>query len=293
MFSESTSTAVRPPRILSNTSEIFAIVQAARTAGKTIGLVPTMGALHDGHLSLVETSVRECDMTVTTIFVNPFQFGSGEDLSSYPRSEGTDIQRLTELGVDVVFIPEVNEMYPPGFSTSINPPAIAEPLEGRCRPGHFQGVSTVVLKLLHLIPADIVYFGQKDYQQSLVIRQTIHDLNAPVRMVLCPTVRTPKGLALSSRNACLSPDESEQALALSRSLNLAADLVQQGQRDAAAIVAKMRQVFADARIARIDYIALANPETLADTRHVTQPTMALVAAWVGNTRLIDNELLVP
>ena len=293
MLSESTSATVRQPRILSYTSEIYSVVRAARAAGKTIGLVPTMGALHAGHLSLVEASMRECDRTVTTIFVNPVQFGSGEDVTSYPRTESADVGRLAELGVDVVFVPDANEMYPPGFSTYVNPPTIAEPLEGRCRPGHFRGVTTIVLKLLHLIPADIAYFGQKDYQQSLVIQQMVQELNISVRIVLCPTVRETNGLALSSRNAYLSPNEREQALALSRSLRVAAELVQQGQRDAAAIVARMRQVFSDAGVPRIDYIALVHPETLAEVRHVTQPTIALVAAWIGNARLIDNELLAP
>ena len=293
MLSESTSAAVRQPRILSHTSEIYSIVRAARAAGKTIGLVPTMGALHAGHLSLVETSVRECDVTVTTIFVNPVQFGPGEDMTSYPRTESADVGRLAELGVDIVFIPDAHEMYPPDFSTYVNPPTIAKPLEGRCRPGHFRGVTTIVLKLLHLIPADIAYFGQKDYQQSLVIRQMVQDLNISVRIVLCPTVRETNGLALSSRNAYLSPDEQEQALALSRSLRVAAELVQQGQRDAAAIVARMRQVFGDAGVTRIDYIALVHPETLAEVRLVTQPTIALIAAWIGNARLIDNDLLAP
>lgn len=290
---ETTSVTARQPRILTYTSEIQTLVRAARAAGKTIGLVPTMGALHAGHLSLVEACVRDCDVSVAIIFVNPAQFGQGEDHSRYPRSEAADVQQLAEWGVDIVFIPDANEMYPPGFSTYVDPPEIAEPLEGRCRPGHFRGVATVVLKLFHLIPADVAYFGQKDYQQSLVIRRMIQDLSIPIRMVLCPTVRDANGLALSSRNGSLSPSEQQQALALSHSLRLAAELVQQGQRDTSAIVARMRKVYADAGVSRIDYISLSDPETLKVVRHVAQPTMALVAAWVGNTRLIDNEMLVP
>jgi len=292
-LAELTSTTARQPRILTYASEIHALVRAARQAGKSIGLVPTMGAIHAGHLSLVEASVRDCDLTVATIFVNPTQFGQGEDLSHYPRSEAMDVKRLSEWNVDVVFIPQKGEMYPPGFSTYVKPPEVAAPLEGRCRPGHFQGVTTIVLKLFQLIPADIAYFGQKDYQQSLVIRHMVQDLNIPTRVFVCPTVRDASGIALSSRNDYLTDDEQQQAKALSQSLRVAAELVQQGQRDAAAIAARMRQVFADAGVVHVDYISLADPESLGEVQHITQPTMALVAARIGNTRLIDNELLTP
>ena len=290
-MSDVMSTAVQSPRVVTNCSEIHQLVCNARAARKTIGLVPTMGALHAGHLSLVQASKRDCEITVVSIFLNPTQFSSHEDLNRYPRTYSADLELLASQGVDYVFAPEQEEMYPPGFSTFVLPPDVAQTLEGRCRPRHFQGVATIVLKLLQVIPADMAYVGQKDYQQSLVIRNMVRDLNIPIRIVECPTVRDEHGLAVSSRNNQLSASEREKALALSRSLRVAAELVEKGQRESAALIAKMRQVFADAGVSRIDYIALVHPQTLADVRQVSEPTLAAVAAHVGKTRLIDNELI--
>jgi pantoate--beta-alanine ligase len=278
----------RPPRIARTKREIRDAVAAARAAGQTIGLVPTMGALHDGHLSLVERSVDACDVTVVTIFVNPTQFGPGEDLAEYPRSLETDVAALAQYGVDWVFVPSDDEMYPAGHSTFVEPPAVADRLEGEHRPGHFRGVATIVLKLFHVIPADVAYFGQKDYQQSAVIRRMVEDLDLPIRVAVCPTVRDVCGLALSSRNAYLSQGEREQALAIHRSLTAAAELIAGGERSGDVVRQHMRQVLIDAGITRIDYVSLVDGDSLLEVGEIAGPVVALVAARVGKTRLIDN-----
>ena len=279
------------PRVVSTRHEMRRLVIEAQRQGKSVGLVPTMGALHAGHLSLVEAATSEADYTVVTVFVNPTQFLPGEDFERYPRDLKSDLQALSGIGVDCVFAPSSAEMFPPGHSTFVEPPEVARPLEGKCRPGHFRGVATIVLKLLHVIPADMAYFGHKDYQQTLVIRRMVEDLDLTTTIRVCPTIRDPDGLALSSRNDYLAPDERERALALSRSLSLAADRVQQGQRDATEIVSLVRQELAVAGIHKIDYVALVQPDTLAEVRRVDQPTLAAVAAVVGSVRLIDNRLL--
>jgi len=276
------------PTVVTTRGEIRAAVSEARAAGKSIGLVPTMGALHPGHLSLVEASTAECDLTVVTIFVNPAQFGPEEDLDKYPRALQADLEALAAYGVDLVFAPSNDEIYRPGSSTFVEPPKEALPLEGQCRPGHFRGVTTVVLKLFNLIPADVAYFGDKDYQQSVVIRRMAEDLDLPIRIVVCPTVREADNLALSSRNVYLGDDQRQQALALHRCLTRAAELIQQGQDDPAAILSEMRQVLTDAGISRIDYVALVERDTLNEAPRITGPMVALVAAFVGETRLIDN-----
>ncbi len=276
------------PRLVTSGIEIRRAVQSAHAAGKKVGLVPTMGALHEGHLSLVDASRAQCDVTVVTIFVNPAQFEPTEDFEEYPHSMEADLAALAARGVDLVFAPTREEIYPPGHSTYIEPPQAAEPLEGACRPGHFRGVTTVVLKLFNLVPADFAFFGQKDYQQSVVIRRMVEDLNVPIRIRVCPTVREPDGLALSSRNRYLNPEQRKRALSLSRSLKLAAKLVEHGEQDAAAILDAMRNVMTDAGVDEIDYVALVDPETLASLPAPRRPAVALVAARVGQTRLIDN-----
>ena len=262
-------------------------LRPVRSAGKSIGLVPTMGALHEGHLSLVRASLAECDYTVVSIFVNPTQFGPHEDFLEYPRTLDADLERLRTCGVDLAFAPSNAEMYPNDFSTYVEPPRVAEPLEGQCRPGHFRGVATVVLKLFHLVQADVAYFGQKDYQQSLVIRHMVRDLDVPTEIRVCPTVREPDGLAMSSRNRYLSASERRCALALWRSLRLATELFARGERDPDVVGEQMRKLL-QADTARIDYVALAHPETLEPADELDASTMALVAAYVGATRLIDN-----
>ena len=278
-------------RTITTAAAIHAEISAQRAAGRSIGLVLTMGALHEGHLSLVRRARAECDAVVATIFVNPTQFGPSEDFSRYPRTLEKDLELLAELGCDLVFAPAQDEIYPPGFSTYVEPPAVAALLEGKHRPGHFRGVGTVVLKLFNLIPADVAYFGQKDYQQSLVIQHMVRDLNLPIQITICPILRESDGLALSSRNRYLSPTERQQALALSRSLRQAEELVRSGLREARAIAAALRNELAAAGIQRIDYATVADAQTLAELNTLDRPAVALVACHVGTTRLIDNCLL--
>jgi pantoate--beta-alanine ligase len=278
-------------RVFTSPSEMQSTVLRLRRNGQRIGLVPTMGALHEGHLSLVRAARKKADVVVATIFVNPSQFGPKEDFGKYPRALETDLQALSAAHCDFVFLPSVSDIYPPGFSTYIEPPAVAPPLEGIFRPGHFRGVATVVLKLFNLIPPHFACFGQKDYQQLLVIRRMIEDLALPIEIVACSTVREPDGLAMSSRNRYLSPAERKQALALSRALREASDMVAAGERSAATIAAQMKQVLDEAGIKRIDYIAVTDPETLTEKPRIDGQAIALIAAYVGNTRLIDNRLL--
>lgn len=254
----------------------------------SIGLVPTMGALHAGHLSLVEASRRECDFTVVTVFVNPIQFGPHEDFQKYPRTLESDVAQLAPLGVDLVFAPPVEEVYRPGHATYLEMAGVTEPLEGRSRPGHFRGVATVVLKLFNMTTPDVAFFGQKDYQQSLTIRRLVEDLDLNVRIRVCPIVREPDGLALSSRNVYLSSEGRRQALALVRSLALACDLFASGERGAATIVARMRESLAATAGVQVEYATLADANTLDEVQQVDDRTVALVAARVGNVRLIDN-----
>ena len=259
--------------------------------GQRIGLVPTMGALHAGHLSLVRAARGLADVVVATIFVNPTQFGPSEDFGKYPRTLEADLRALAESGCDWVFVPQPADIYPAGFSTYIEPPAVARPLEGTCRPGHFRGVATIVLKLFEIVPADVACFGQKDYQQALVIRRMVEDLNLPIEIVTCPTVREPDGLALSSRNRYLSTAEREQALALSRALDEAQRLTAAGQRSVQTIEAAMRNILIAAGIEKIDYATVVDALTLSELIEVNGPTVALIACHVGTTRLIDNRVL--
>ncbi|MBI2827149.1 MAG: pantoate--beta-alanine ligase [Planctomycetia bacterium] len=278
-------------RLVRDRAAVRDAVSAARAAGKSIGLVPTMGALHAGHLSLVQASRRECGCTVVTVFVNPTQFGPGEDFDRYPRNLDGDVAQLAPLGVDLVFAPEPDEVYRPGHTTMVEVAGVAEPLEGKHRPGHFRGVATVVLKLFNMVAPDVAFFGQKDYQQSLVVRRLAEDLDVPVRIRVCPTVREPDGLALSSRNAYLGPDDRRKALALSRSLTLAGELFESGERDAAVIRRRMMEIFEATPGVTLDYLALADADTLVEVSEVNPHTVALVAARVGNVRLIDNSFL--
>lgn len=279
-------------RLVTSISELREAIGSFRQQGRTIGLVPTMGALHEGHLSLVRASRAECDVTVVTIYVNPTQFGPQEDFARYPRTLADDLQLLRGLA-DLVFAPTDEAMYPAGYATWVEVGSVAEPLEGACRPGHFRGVATVVLKLFNLVGPDVAYFGQKDYQQALVIRRMVADLNVPIQIRVCPIVREPDGLAMSSRNRYLKPEERGRARVLWQSLQKAAELVAQGERNAAAIAAQMRQTILSAGEVRIDYVALVDPETLQPVEAVQRPTLAAVAVRIGTTRLIDNALLEP
>jgi pantoate--beta-alanine ligase len=280
-------------RIFTSPEDIQSAVLALRREGKRVGLVPTMGALHEGHLSLVHAACERSDVVVATIFVNPTQFAPHEDFAKYPRTLEADLAALSSAGCDWVFVPARDAIYPPGFSTYVEPPALAEPLEGVCRPGHFRGVATVVLKLFNLVPAHVACFGQKDFQQARVIEQMAADLNLPIEIVRSPTVREPDGLAMSSRNRYLSPAEREQALALSRALDLAERMVTGGETSASKIVAAMRGTLAAAGIEKVDYVALADANSLAEISELKEPGVALIAAFVGTTRLIDNRILSP
>jgi pantoate--beta-alanine ligase len=253
-----------------------------------VGLVPTMGFLHEGHLSLVRQSRERNDQTVVSIFVNPTQFGPNEDLSRYPRDMERDLAMLGDEGVDVVFAPEPAEIYPLRFDTFIEVGHVAVPLEGSHRPGHFRGVATVVAKLFNIVQPHHAYFGAKDAQQLVVIRTMVRDLDMPVEVVPMPTVREPDGLALSSRNVYLSPGERQAALVLSHSLQLAKQRVDEGQHDAEQIRKEMRALIGAEPLATIDYVSIADAETLKELDSINRPALVSLAVRIGNTRLIDN-----
>jgi pantoate--beta-alanine ligase len=272
-------------------SEVRHCVRVARAADKRIGLVPTMGALHEGHLSLVRAARQHCHFIAVTIFVNPTQFSATEDYSKYPRTIDKDLEALRDLGVDVVFIPDREELYPDNFSTYVLPPAVSNPLEGRFRPEHFRGVATIVLKLFNLLPADVAFFGQKDYQQCQVIRQLVEDLNVPIEIRICPIIREPDGLAMSSRNRYLTPDDRVRAVALSEALSEAVRQVQTGISDSSIITKCMHDILHGAGVTKIDYATVVDACTLESIDRIDRRAVALIAAYVGATRLIDNALL--
>lgn len=278
-------------RIVTTADEIRGAVIEAQRAGDTVGFIPTMGALHVGHLSLVDASQAQCDRTVVSIFVNPTQFGPGEDQDRYPRTLSQDCELLAPHGCWLVFAPQAEEVYPPGYETFVEVGAAAQPLEGEIRPGHFRGVATVVLKLFQMVPADRAFFGRKDYQQSLVVERMIADFNLPIQLVLCPTVRESDGLAMSSRNAYLNPDERLQAASLWKSLQLAESLHKQGEREVAKIAKQMWGCLGVAGINQVDYIAFLTPGTVEPVTTIKGPTVVALAARVGQTRLIDNHTI--
>lgn len=282
-----------PPQIVRTVAEVRRAIAAARQAGKRIGLVPTMGALHAGHVSLVEASAAACGYTVVTLFVNPTQFGPKEDFSKYPRTFEADVAAVGRVGADLVFAPENAEVYPPGFATFVEVGGVAEPLEGECRPGHYRGVATVVLKLFQMVGADVAYFGQKDYQQTRVVRQMVRDFNLPIQIEICPTVREPDGLALSSRNVYLSAAERRSALVISRALRKVEQSVAAGERDVWKLRDDLHTELASVPEVRVQYAVVADAETLHEPAILDRPCVALIAAHVGTTRLIDNVLLAP
>lgn len=257
----------------------------------TLGLVPTMGYLHEGHLALVRRARAENDHVAVSIFVNPTQFGPGEDYATYPRDPERDLALLRQEGVAAVFLPSVEEMYPAGFSTAVEVGGVTERLEGAARPGHFRGVATVVAKLLNQFQPDRAYFGQKDAQQVVVVRRMVRDLDIPVTIVVVPTVRDADGLALSSRNVYLAPEERRAALALSRGLFAAAAAHAAGERDAERLRALVRAHLAAEPLVRPEYVSLADAETLAELAVVDRPALLSLAARVGRVRLIDNVVL--
>ncbi|MEX2317533.1 MAG: pantoate--beta-alanine ligase [Pirellulales bacterium] len=278
-------------RVITDGQLLRELVQTAQRNGDTVGLVPTMGALHEGHMSLVDAARADCDLTVATIFVNPTQFAPHEDFNKYPRPLERDLEMLSARGCDVIFTPSVAEMYPPGNTTYVDVGPLGQVLEGEFRPTHFRGVATVVLKLFQLAPADRAYFGRKDYQQTLVVRQMVEDLNVPVAVRVGPIVREADGLAMSSRNAYLSPDERRRALALSQSLRLAEQLAAGGERKVAVIERRMRELIDSSGGAELQYIAFLMDGTVTPVATISGPTAVVLAAFVGKTRLIDNTQL--
>ena len=279
-------------RVLTSIAEARSASRTARASGKTIGLVPTMGALHAGHLSLVEAARKSCDVVTVSIFVNPTQFGPNEDFARYPRTFDEDCRLLEQAGVDFVFAPSVQEMYPPGVSTFVDVGSVAERLDGVSRPGHFRGVATVVAKLFHIVAPDLAFFGQKDAAQAAVLRKMVQDLNLDVELKVCPIVREPDGLAMSSRNRYLNETERRQALVLSRALNAVRRRVEAGEYSSRALLAEGLRVLHEEPAARLDYFSIVNPDTLEDLPDVKQGALIAVAAWIDATRLIDNLLLL-
>ena len=262
-------------------------------AGRTLGFVPTLGALHEGHLSLVRAAKSRCDVTAVSIFINPLQFGPSEDLDKYPRALERDAKLLEELGVDLLFMPSVDEMYPQGAKTYVVVEELSDKLDGASRPGHFRGVTTVVAKLFEIVQPDCAFFGQKDAAQVAVLRKMVTDLNLDVEMVVCPIVREKDGLAMSSRNAYLTPQQRQQPLVLHRSLLRVQTAADEGERDAARLIEIGKQVIAGEPGARLDYFAIVDPDTLDPVADVSRGALVAVAAYVGSTRLIDNILLIP
>ena len=281
-------------RVVRTVAELRETLAADRRKARRIGLVPTMGALHEGHLSLIRHARSDCDTVVVSLFVNPAQFNERADLERYPRDEARDGRLAEEAGADVLFAPSVEEVYPAGFATTVEVLSVTERLEGAARgPEHFRGVATVVAKLLGMAQPDVAYFGQKDAQQVVVIRRLVADLNLPVQVEALPTVRETDGLAMSSRNALLSPAEREQALALSGALRAAARLAAQGERSADALLAAGREHLEQADGVALDYLALVDPETLEPLELLERPALLAIAARVGAVRLIDNEIVEP
>ena len=284
-------------KICSTIAEGRAACRAVRASGKRLGLVPTMGALHEGHLSLVRAARAQCDAVAVSIFVNPTQFGPKEDLAKYPRPFDRDCRLLEKEGVEILFAPAVEEIYPKSNSnaevTWVVVEGLSEKLDGRSRPGHFRGVTTIVSKLFHILEPEAAFFGQKDAAQLAVIRRMVRDLNFAVEIVTCPIVREPDGLAMSSRNAYLDGEERRHALVLQRSLQETRQRFQAGERTAARLIAAAMEVLARVPQVALDYFEIVDPETLDPVEQVSQRTLVAVAAYVGSTRLIDNTVLNP
>ena len=272
-------------------AEVRTLVRDARERGVRVGLVPTMGAMHAGHASLLRAARGENGFVVASLFVNPTQFGPHEDFSKYPRTLERDLDLCRREGVDLVFAPTAAEMYPAGFATTLHVAGLGKKMCGGVRPGHFDGVCTVVAKLLEIVQPDVAYFGEKDAQQLAIVRRMVRDLDLGVEIRGCPLVREPDGLAMSSRNAYLSPDERRQALALSGALAEARQAIEAGQRSAAAVATQVRRRLEAVEGVRLEYAVAVDPDTLADLAEIKDAVLVAVAARVGKTRLIDNVLL--
>jgi len=278
-------------KICKTISDMRAASRGSHREGKRLGFVPTMGALHEGHLSLVRAAKAKCDVVAVSIFINPLQFGPSEDLAKYPRTFEPDVAMLEKASVDILFAPAPEEMYPAGDVTYVTVEGLSEKLCGRSRPGHFRGVTTVVAKLFHIVEPNLAFFGQKDAAQTTIIRRMVQDLNLPVEIVVCPIVRELDGLAMSSRNAYLSPQERRSALVLNRSLTEVRNLFDQGERNASMLIEAGKQVLSHEAGVRLDYFEIVTPSTLDSMQQLTSGALVAIAAFVGHTRLIDNILL--
>jgi len=277
--------------VIDSIAEMKAIRTQARKADRRIGFVPTMGALHEGHLSLMRAARADSDLAVASVFVNPTQFGPNEDLDAYPRQLAMDAESAEGVGIDIIFAPSAAEMYPDGYGSYVGVRRLTEGLCGRARPGHFEGVTTVCTKLFNIVMPDVAYFGQKDYQQATVIRQMVADLDLDLRIAILPTVRAPDGLALSSRNKYLSDVERERALNLSKALFEAQRLVASGATSVKELIAGVRQTIGSAPEVEIDYVEIVDARTLVPLAELDRPAAAALAVRVGEARLIDNILL--
>ncbi len=271
--------------------EMKSVVRDVRSLGKSVGLVPTMGYLHEGHLSLVQASLQSTDCTVVSIFVNPAQFGPKEDFKEYPRDLARDSQLLEKLGVDLLFCPDYTEMYPPDYKTYIEVESLQDKLCGPSRPGHFRGVCTVVLKLFNIVQPDVAFFGQKDTQQAIILKRMVSDLNLDVRVEVMPTVREEDGLALSSRNVYLDPEQRQSALCLSRSLNEAAGMIRSGERRTDPLMDRMREIIDREDLAKLDYIAIVDTGSLEPLKEIKKEALIALAVFFGSVRLIDNMMV--
>jgi pantoate--beta-alanine ligase len=267
------------------------LVKAARKAGRKIGFVPTMGALHKGHISLIEAAKKNCDFVVVSIFVNPTQFGPNEDFKKYPRPIKADLKMCRKAGINVVFAPTPDEMYPAQNLTWIDVEKISEPLCGKFRPGHFRGVATICAKLFNIVTPDIAYFGRKDAQQAIVIKRMVVDLNMPLKIVVCPTVREKNGLAMSSRNQYLTTQQKEDAALIYKSLQKCRRMIKQRETNAKKIIAEMRKILKKIPFVEIQYISIVDAKTLQNINRVEGKVLAAVAVKIGSTRLIDNILI--
>jgi pantoate--beta-alanine ligase len=280
-------------KVCSSIDEMRAASRAVRRDGNSLGLVPTMGALHEGHLSLVRAAKGQCDRVAASIFVNPLQFGPAEDLAKYPRNFERDLDLLAWEGVDFIFAPSVEEMYPAGAVTYVTVEGLSDKLCGGSRPGHFRGVTTVVSKLFNIVEPDQAFFGQKDAAQSTIIRRMVRDLDIPVQIVVCPIVREPDGLAMSSRNAYLDPGQRTAALVIYQSLRAVQERFDKGEREVRALIEAGVRTLAAAPSVRLDYFEIVDPKMLEPIDNLSRPALVAVAAFVGKTRLIDNILLGP
>ena len=281
------------PLVVADPQEIRLLVDGWRRGGASVGLVPTMGNLHAGHVSLLRQARNENDRVAATIFVNPLQFNDPTDLAKYPRTMDEDLAACRTENVDVVFAPTVEAMYPPGATTIVEVKKLEDPLCGKSRPGHFVGVATVVAKLFNLCPADRAYFGMKDFQQAMLIRRMVRDLNFPVEIVLCQTIREADGVAMSSRNSRLSPEQRKQATILHRILVAAQEAVRGGERNVARLQEQLQPMLNQTPLAELDYLEFVETETLAPVETIDRPTLLALAVKFGGVRLIDNAVLSP